>query len=180
MPPSDRAAGDLAVGDGSRPVGCRATLHTIVINVVVRTEINVPVEEAYAYVIDFSKNAEWQSGIQSTDWTSPPPIRVGSTYDQHADYKDTVTSYEITAVEPGRSVTTQSKQGATFPITVTRTVDPLGDFRCRITVDLVGHPGGLRRLLKPLVAKMVRKSVEADYRRLKRLLEAEPEEEDEP
>lgn len=146
------------------------------IEMTIRTEIDVPAEEAFIYVTDFSNNAEWQSGIQSTDWTSPPPIRVGSTYEQLADYKDTLTGYEITAIEPGRSITTESREGATFPITVTRRVDSLGECRCRITVDLVGHPRGWRMLVKPLVVKMVRKSIEADYRRLKRMLEADPEE----
>ena len=148
------------------------------IKLTIRTEIEVPVDEAFAYVSDFSKNVDWQSGLQSTTWTSPPPLRVGSTYDQLADYKDTLTSYEITAVEPGRSITAESRQGATFPITVTRRVDPLSDSRCRITVDLVGHPQGWRRFAKPLVVKMVRKSIDADYRRLKRLLEPDPEEDE--
>ena len=148
------------------------------INVTIRTEIDVPAADAFAYVEDFSNNAAWQSGIKSTVWTSPPPIQPGSTFDQTADYKDTVTSYEITAIEPGHAITTESRAGATFPIVVTRTVVPLSESRCRITVDLVGYPHGFRRLIKPLVVKAVRDSVEADYRRLKRLLEP-VEEEDE-
>jgi hypothetical protein len=82
-----------------------------------------------------------------------------------------VTGYEITAIEPGHSVTTESRDGATFPVSVTRTVMPLSDTRCRITVDLIGHPRGFRRLLKPLVVKAVRDAIAADYRRLKRRLE---------
>jgi hypothetical protein len=147
-----------------------------VINIVIRTEVDVPAAEAFSYVADFSNNAAWQSGITSTEWTSPPPIQVGSTFDQHAEYKGTVTTYEITGIDQGRSITTESRQGATFPIVVTRKVDPLGESRCRITVDLVGYPRGFRRLIKPLLVRMVRKSIEADYRRLKRLLE--PDEED--
>jgi uncharacterized membrane protein len=142
------------------------------ITVTIRTEIEVPAEEAFDYVADFSHNAVWQSGIQSTTWTSPPPIRVGSTFDQQLDYRNTVTSYEVTAIESGHSITTESREGATFPVTVTRTVVPLSDTRCRITVDLVGYPRGFRRLVKPVVVKVVRDSIEADYRRLKRQLEA--------
>jgi uncharacterized membrane protein len=147
-----------------------------VINVTVRTEINVPVDEGFAYLSDFSRNVEWQSGIKATDWISSPPIRVGSTYRQVAEYKDMETIYEITAIEPGRSITTESREGATFPVTVTRTVDSLGDSRCRITVDLTGRPRGIRRVVKPYVERVVRKSIESDYRRLKRHLEPEPEE----
>ena len=146
------------------------------INITTRTEIEVPAAEAFDYVADFSNNEHWQSGIQSTTWTSDPPIRVGSTYDQRLDRKDTVTSYEITAIEPGYSITADSRVGATFPVTVTRTVVPLSDTRCRITVDLIGYPRGLRRLVQPLVARVVRDSIEADYRRLKRQLENTDEE----
>jgi uncharacterized membrane protein len=142
-----------------------------VINVTVRTEIDVPAETTFNYVADFSNNALWQSGIQSTTWTSTPPIRVGSTYVQRLDHRDTVTSYEITAIEPGYSITAESREGSTFPVTVTRTVVALGESRCRITVDLIGRPRGFRRLVKPLVVKVVRDSIEADYRRLKRQLE---------
>lgn len=146
------------------------------IEVTVRTEIEVPAAEVFAYVADFSNNQAWQSGISSVEWTSPPPIGVGSTYDQVSDYKNMVTGYEITAIEPGCSITAESRQGATFPITVTRTVVPLSGTRCRITVDLIGHPRGFRRLVKPLVVKVVRDSIEADYRRLKRQLETTGEE----
>jgi hypothetical protein len=143
-----------------------------VINVTVRTEIDVPADEAFAYVFDFSRNVEWQSGIALTEWTTDPPIRVGSTYRQVADYKDMETIYEVTGLDPGRSITTESRQGATFPVTVTRTVDTLGESRCRITVELVGDPRGFRRLVQPYVARVVHKSVSADYRRLKRHLES--------
>jgi len=149
-----------------------AALEISVIKLTVRTEVDVPAPIAYAYVADSSNNKVWQSGIQSTEWTSPPPIVVGSTYDQRLDFKNTVTGYEITAIEPGHSITTESRDGATFPTTVTRTVVPLSESRCRITVDLIGYPRGIRRLVKPLVVKVVRDSIEADYRRLKRHLEA--------
>lgn len=146
------------------------------INVTVRTEINVPAVSAFAYVADFSNNAAWQSDIQSTDWTSPPPIQVGSTYDQITENRGIVTGYEITDIKPGHSVTTESRRGGTFPIRVTRTVVPLGESRPRITVDLVGRPQGFRHIIKPLLVKVVRDSIESDYRRLKRLLEKVDEE----
>ena len=143
------------------------------IAVTIRTEIAVPADVAFAYVSDFSNNAAWQSGIESTTWTTPPPIRVGSIYDQVTDHKGAVTSHEITAIEPGRSITTESREGAAIPVTVTRTVESLGESRCRITVRLTAHPRGLRRLTKPLLRRVVRKSIASDYRRLKRLLEKE-------
>lgn len=148
------------------------------IKVTVRTEVDVPAAVAFSFVADFSNNPAWQSGIRSTDWTSAPPIRVGSTYDQEVEYRDLATSYEVTDLERGRSITTESREGATIATKVTRRVDPLSGSRCRITVDLVGRPHGFRRMIKPLLVRMIRDSTEADYRRLKRLLEEEEEDED--
>lgn len=145
------------------------------INVSVNTEIDLPTNDVFAYLADVSRHPIWQSGVRSTTWTSSPPIRVGSTYDQEMDYRDLVTGYEVTAIDPSRSMTIETRAGATMPATVTRRVDPIGERRCRITVDVVGKPRGFRRLIKPLVSKVVRDSIESDYRRLKRTLEA-PEE----
>ena len=147
------------------------------ITITIKTEIDVPADEVFAFVADFSNNPAWQSGVETVDWTSPPPIQVGSTYDQTISFRNTVTGYQITAYEPGRSVTTVSGQGATIPTTVTRTVVPIGEDRCRVTVDLTAKPRLIRRLITPLLKKMIRDSVETDYRRLKRLLE-EGEEDD--
>lgn len=149
------------------------------IKINVKTEIDVPAEVAFAYVADFSNNPAWQSGVAAVDWTSPAPIGVGSTYDQTVSFRNIVTSYEIKGYEPGHSITTTSGKGATIPTTVTRTVQPIGENRCRVTADLTAEPRRMRRLIKPVLRKMIRDSVETDYRRLKRLLE-EGEAETEP
>ena len=142
------------------------------INITISTEIDAPAGKVFAHVADFSNNPAWQSGVGATEWTSPPPIRVGSTYDQTVEFRDIVTSYKITAFEPAALVTTESGKGATIPTTVTRSVKRLGENRCRVTVDLTAKPRLIRRLSKPLLVKMIRDSTEADYRRLKRQLEA--------
>ncbi len=144
------------------------------IRITTSIEVEAPADRVYSYMSDFTNNAAWQSGVESTEWTSAPPLRVGSTYDQTMEYKGIVTSYAITAIDPDLSITTESETGATIHTTVTRTVRALHENRCRVTVDLVGRPQGLRRLSKPLLARVVRKSVVADYRRLKRLLESAP------
>lgn len=142
--------------------------------ITVSTELAVPAATALEYISDFANNPAWQSGVASTEWTSEPPLRVGSTYDQQMEYKDLVTSYVVVAIDPGRAITTESEAGATIPTRVTRTVRLLNETRCRITVDLVGEPRGLRRLTKPLLTRLIRRSVAADYQRLRRLLESEP------
>ena len=53
----------------------------------------------------------------------------------------------------------------------TRTVEPLGEDRCRVSAHVRGQVDGWLRLLGPLMRLMVKRSVDADYAALKRLLE---------
>ena len=135
-------------------------------------EIARPAADVFAVVADMSRNTEWQEGMKSCRWTSEPPIGVGSTYEQVAVFrgKEIVTKFRVEEYDPGaliRMVSTQS----TFPLDVTRRVEPRGDGRCRVTAVVKGEPGGLLKLLGPLTKRMVKRSVRADYQRLKAHLE---------
>ncbi len=135
-------------------------------------EIDRPAADVFAVISDFSRNPEWQSGMQSAVWTSDPPLRIGSTYEQVARFlgREVVTSFELVALDPGRSVTIESRQSS-FPIRVTRAVEPLSPDRCRVTADVAGEPGGFFRVFGPLLRVVAQRSVRGDYHRLKELLE---------
>lgn len=134
--------------------------------------IDRPADEVFAFVADAANNPRWQRGMRSCAWTSPPPIGMGSTYRQEATFlgRPVVTEFEVVAHEPGRSVTIQSTSGP-FPIRVTRSVTPIDPSSCRVEAAITGDPGRFFRLAAPLVQRMAQRSVTADYRRLKALLE---------
>ena len=140
-------------------------------DITIEKQIKAPADVVFAYLADFANNPEWQSGIESTVWTSDPPIRVGSTYRQTIEYRDQVTSYQVTALEPGRSITVESREGATIPTKVTRTVEPSDDASCVVRVNLVGEPSGWRRVIQRSVIGAIRRSLEVDYTVLQRRLE---------
>lgn len=135
-------------------------------------EIARPAEEVFAFVADMANNPDWQKGQQSCEWTSEPPLRLGSTYDQTASFlgKTITSSFEVTEYEHGHRIRIVSTQGS-MPIDVTRTVEPLGPDRCRVGARVRGTAPRAMRLLGPLLDRMVRSSVEKDYRRLRDLLE---------
>ncbi len=137
----------------------------------ITSRIPASAETVFDYLVDFSNNKEWQSGIDSIEWTSPPPIEVGSTYRQKMKYKGVVTSYEVTELRPGYSITVKSQPGAAIPTTVTRTVEKLDPSTCRVRVDVVGELKGFRRVTTPLLKRTVRRAIQADYRALRRLFE---------
>ena len=139
-------------------------------------EIDRPAAEVFAFVSEFPNNPKWQRGMRSCQWTSDPPLRVGSTYDQQARFlgKDVVNSFEVTAYEPGRRVSFAST-GGSFPIAVTRTVEPLGPDRSRFTESVEGEAKGFYRIGEPILRVLVKVSIQRDFPHLKRLLEGPPE-----
>lgn len=135
-------------------------------------EIRRPAEEVFSFLADASNNPRWQKGQRSCVWTSPPPIGPGSTYEQEARFlgRTLINRFEVTEYVPGRTITIESTEGS-FPITVLRSVEPLDEHRSQVRAEIDGEPSGFLRLFGPLLRLLAQRSVDADYDRLKRLLE---------
>jgi hypothetical protein len=135
--------------------------------------INRPAPEVFAFVSDVSNNPRWQKGQVSCRWTSPPPVGIGSTYEQEARFlgRRVLSTFAVVEYEPGRSVTIQTVESS-FPIRVQRSVEPIDERRSRVVAEITGEPGGFFRLFAPLVRRIAQRSVDADYDRLKVLLES--------
>ena len=144
------------------------------IEIVTTTAISRPTGDVFSFVADMTNNPDWQGGMQSCQWTSDPPIRVGSTYDQVASFlgKEIRSSFEVTELDPGRMIRIATTSGS-MPIDVTRTVEPIDHEQSRVTAVVRGDPSGLFSVAKPLMKAMVGRNVRRDYARLKEFLEAE-------
>ncbi len=129
-------------------------------------------EEVFAYLSNFENNPKWQSGMVSAKFTSPGPLQVGSTYSQEARFlgRPVISEFEVVEYEPGRRVKITSTSG-TFPITVTRFVEPDEDGGSRVSAVVEGDASGVYRLAEPILRSMVKRSVQGDYERLKSVLE---------
>lgn len=135
--------------------------------------INRPAAEVFEFLAEMSNNPRWQKGQVSCEWTSAPPINVGSTYDQQARFagRTIESSFDVTEFEPGRLIRIVSTSGP-MPIDVTRSVVPLTDDSCEVSAIVKGEPPGLMAKVSGLVDPIVKRSVSGDYVRLKQLLEA--------
>lgn len=142
--------------------------------VVVEIEIDRKPAVVWEYMENAEHNPEWLSNMQSVRWTTGPPIRVGSRYEQAARFlgKEVRTSFEVTALEPGRLIRITSLPGSSFPITITRELEPLATDRCRVKETAGGDTGGFYRIADPLMALIVRRNIARAYRELKELLES--------
>ncbi|MCP4872585.1 MAG: hypothetical protein GY898_28170 [Proteobacteria bacterium] len=141
--------------------------------VTIRQPIKRPAAEVFEYLADASNNPKWQKGMVACTWEGDGPIAVGSRYRQEAQMmgKPIVSLFEVTALEPGRSVSIATIE-STFPIQVTRSVEETPD-GCVAQADVSGEPGGCFALLGPLMGPMLRSAVTKDYKRLASLLESE-------
>jgi uncharacterized membrane protein len=136
-------------------------------------EIDRPAEDVFAFFADASNNPRWQKGQVSCEWVTPPPVEVGSIYQQEARFlgRRVLTRFEVVEYVPGRVIAINSVESS-FPIRVRRTVEPLGSSRSRVTTDIKGDPGGFFRIVGPMLRWLAQHSVDADYDRLKQLLDS--------
>lgn len=141
----------------------------------VRADIDIDREpaEVFAFMADMANNPEWQKGMRRCTWTSEPPLRLGSTYDQEAAFlgRSIVSSFEVVEFTEGERIRIRTT-GGTMPIDVTRTVSANTDSGSRVNAIVRGEPKGVFRIAGPIVRALVGASVRRDYRQLKRLLEA--------
>jgi uncharacterized protein YndB with AHSA1/START domain len=135
--------------------------------------INRPAAEVFDFLANAANNPRWQKGMRSCVWTSSGGLRLGATYRQEARFlgRTLRNDFEVIAYEPGRSVTIRST-GGSFPITVRRSVEPTGPHSSEATAEISGEPGGFFRLAGPLLRRLAQRSVDADYDRLRGLLES--------
>jgi uncharacterized protein YndB with AHSA1/START domain len=142
----------------------------------VKVEIKIGRSAAHVweYLVNAEHNPEWLKNMSSCRWITEPPIGIGSRYEQLARFlgKDVRTTFEVKALEHGRLVTITSLPGSSFPLTITRKVDPIGLERCLVTEIADGDPSGFYRVAEAPMRLMVRRNIERAYRNLKQLLEA--------
>ena len=134
--------------------------------------VNRPSEVIFDYISNFENNPLWQSGMVEARFTSEPPLDVGSTYAQVAKFlgRRVESTFEVIAFEPGRLVKATSTSGS-FPITFTRIVEPLTE-GTRVSATIEGDSSGFYRLAEPLMKRLVQRSVDGDYAKLKVVLES--------
>lgn len=137
----------------------------------VQVEINRPIEAVFAYITDFENNPTWQKGMVSCTFTTPPPVGEGSRYTQVAQFMgQTIESkFVVTTFIPNEQVAFETTE-STFPIQIVRAVSPANG-GTRVNAIISGQPGGMMKLFAPLAQIMMRRSIEADYARLKAILE---------
>lgn len=136
-------------------------------------DIQRPVEAVFAYVADLRNVPQWVGATKGTHVTPEGPPIVGTKVTQVVSFlgvKLEVTG-EITALEPNRSFSFKERSGPAA-LEVTYRFEAAGA-GTRLSATWKVEPGGLFKVAGPLFASQFKHQTEADFQRLKHLLEAQ-------
>ncbi len=142
----------------------------------IQTEISIVVKrskaEVFAILGDMEQNPSWQNGMKTCVWKTDPPVRVGSIYDQKAEFmgKEIISTFEVIEYYPDYLIKATTLE-STFPITFTRWVTAIDESTTEVEAFIRGDSSGVFKLFEKLYAPLVHRLIKKDYAKLKRLLE---------
>ena len=133
-----------------------------------------PVEEVFAFTADPNNAPFWQSTTLELEQTSEGPVDVGATFRNTTKFlgRRFDTSYEMTENEPPHKQCYRVTSGP-IPGEICYLFEPTDGGSTRFTQTFEAEVGGFFRLAEPLVARAIRRQMEADMATMKDMLEAE-------
>ena len=142
------------------------------IDVTTEIVIDRPLQEVAAYAADPTNAPEWYENIESVDWKTQPPVRVGSKMDFVADMlgRRLAYTYEVTELVPDRRLVMRTAQGP-FPMETTYTWEAVDGGRTHMTLTNRGMPSGFAKVGSRIMAAAVRRETTKNLKCLKALLE---------
>lgn len=142
------------------------------VDVLTEITINQPCGKVSDYAANPDRAPEWYVNINSAEWRTEKPLRVGSHIAFKAKFlgRELAYVYEIAEYDPGRLLVMRTADGP-FPMETTYTWEPIEENTTRMTLRNRGNPSGFSALFAPFMAIMMRRANNKDLRRLKQILE---------
>lgn len=136
-------------------------------------EVDRPADDVWRVVADYARDPDWRAGVVTMAPSTVGPVVVGTTTAEELRMagRSWHNTGLVTAVEPGRRFSWRTTSGVVA--SGGRTVVPLPGGRCRVELRVSVTPAGAQRLLRPLLAGMLRRGLSADAARLRVLAERE-------
>jgi uncharacterized membrane protein len=141
----------------------------------VQTEIEIdrPRSDVAAYAMDPETAPEWYENIQSVEWKTPKPIRVGSKMDFVARFlgRRLAYTYEVRELIPDERLVMSTDAGP-FPMETTYMWSDMPGGGTKMRLRNRGMPSGFARITVPLMTLAMRRANRKDLQRVKEILES--------
>jgi uncharacterized protein YndB with AHSA1/START domain len=128
-------------------------------------------ESVFAFLTDPARRAEWDRSVVSERLLDPPPVAVGSRIRTRMRVmgRDIEFDWEVTEFAPPATMAASSVSG-TMPTRLRFEMSPTAT-GCHVTAGIQAQPGGMLRLVEPIVAETARSTLASGLARAKLLLE---------
>jgi hypothetical protein len=142
------------------------------VDVLTEAVIDRPPDVVAAYAADPTHAPDWYVNIDSVEWRTEPPVRVGSRVAFVARFlgRRLEYTYEIVDLEPGRRLVMRTAEGP-FPMETTYTWAPHPSGGTIMTLRNRGEPAGFAKLGAPAMSAAMKRANRKDLARLKTVLE---------
>jgi hypothetical protein len=137
------------------------------------TVVDRPVDQVFAFLVDFGRAADWNPGLTEARQTNDGPLGVGATILYTGKFLGRAyeSLAECTAYVAGEKFTTKTTSGP-IHLEVDSTLQPVDD-ATRLTTVYRGESRGFFKLAEPVIVRLTKKQFETATENFKALLEAE-------
>jgi uncharacterized protein YndB with AHSA1/START domain len=144
----------------------------MLVDVLTEIEIDRPRPEVAAYAADPDTAPEWYENIERVEWTTEPPLTVGSRLAFVARFlgRRLAYTYEITELVAAERLVMRTADGP-FPMETTYAWSDTTSGGTKMTLRNRGRPSGFSTVTAPVLTGAMRRANRKDLARLKQLLE---------
>lgn len=132
-----------------------------------------PVEDVFAVLTDVGQAAKWSRALEE-QLITPHPLRVGSRRRAVVPMfggRTMENEMELTALEPDRRLAMRGVAGFPFPVRIVAELEPAGGGTLLQWTTFM-EPGGVVKLLGPVLAAGYKRSFAKDLANLKSMMES--------
>ncbi|MCM3666748.1 SRPBCC family protein [Mesobacillus subterraneus] len=143
------------------------------VDVFTEIKINCPIDRVSKYAANPDNAPEWYVNIDSAEWKTDKPLRIGSRIAFNAKFlgRELAYIYEIVEYIPGKKLVMRTSEGP-FPMETTYTWEAIDQNTTIMTLRNQGKPSGFSKLISPFMSSMMKKANNKDLKRIKEILEA--------